>query len=317
MHMIFGQLGNQNIYKYTLQKGNLKVDILNYGGIVHGIYYPDKNGVIRSLALQKATLEAYQTEGGYVGALIGRVGNRIEGGCFTLNGKSYDLPKNEGNNTLHGGKESFDRKIWNVLSEQDDQLVLFYESADGEEGFPGNLKTKVTYTIEEDGLHIDYEAVCDQDTIINLTSHAYFNLHGIEETTDGLLLSIDAEKITPVDEELIPHNTFASVEGSEFDFRTPRSFVGENVPPRGCFDENFVLNGSGLRTVATLLSQKTGIQMDVKTDQPGMQIYTGNPHGIALETQNFPNAIHCDKYPSPILKKGEIYKTTTIYQFKK
>ena len=179
------------------------------------------------------------------------------------------------------------------------------------------MQTKVTYTIEEDGLHIDYEAVCDQDTIVNLTSHAYFNLHGIEETTDGLLLSIDAEKITPVDEELIPHNTFALVEGSEFDFRTPRSFVGENVPPRGCFDENFVLNGSGLRTVATLLSPKTGIQMDVKTDQPGMQIYTGNPHGIALETQNFPNAIHCDNYPSPILKKGEIYKTTTIYQFKK
>lgn len=322
MRALFGKFNSQDVYCYTLRQGNLEVSILTYGGIVQSIRYPDKQGNPLSIALTRESVEAYQNGDGYYGAIIGRLGNRIENGQFTLNGKTYHLTQNEGNNTLHGGKSGFHDKLWEVLSESETQLRLRYISPDGEEGFPGTLQAIVTYTLENEGLRIDYEAQCDQDTIVNLTNHTYFNLHGIDKTTEGLLLSIDADQITPVDEKLIPHNTFLAVENTLYDFRTPRPFRTDLsqdpvLNKRGCYDENFVLNGEGLRKIATLSSSESGISMDVWTDQPGMQIYTGNPNGIALETQNFPNAIHCDRYPSPILKKGELYKTTTIYQLKK
>lgn len=305
---------------YTLKKENLEADILTFGGCVTAIRVPDKAGRLVNVAMCHESLTDYAHKRGYVGALVGRFGNRIGGSKFTLNGAEYTVSANENGNCLHGGFAGFNKKHWQVIAETETQIVLCYVSPHGEEGFPGDLRVTVTYSLTEKGLRIDYKAVSDRDTVINLTNHSYFNLNGPEGTTDGLLLSIDADAITKVDEELIPHGEFTPVEGSLFDFRQERPFIcdlfGDGVLyKRGCYDENFVLNGEGFRRVATLYSAVTGIFMETYTDQPGMQIYTGNQKGIALETQNFPNAVNCPNFPSAILRAGDTYETKTEYRF--
>ncbi len=318
---LYAVLDGQEILQYTLKKGSMEADIITYGGTITAIRVPDKNGNMTDVAYGYKTVRDYLDHTQYMGALIGRFGNRIESGTFLIDGKAYKVGCNEGENSLHGGMKGFDKRIWNAKAVGDDTLVLTYHSPDGEEGFPANLDVKVTYSLTEDmGFSIRYEAVSDGDTPINLTNHAYFNVHGTEHTTDGLTLRIDADRITPVDEKLIPHNEFMIVDGNLYDFRTARPFIcdlsgNQVLQKRGCYDENFALNGMGLRNVASLSSSKTGITMDVITDQPGMQIYTGFQYGIALETQNFPNAVNCPDYPSAILRAGEKYETTTIYRF--
>ena len=305
---------------YTLKNEKIEADILTFGGVVAAVRVPDKNGNPVNVAMCHENLTDYAHKRGYVGALIGRFGNRIGGAKFAIDGTEYRVSVNEKGNCLHGGLQGFDKKHWKVLSENDAQLVLSYVSPDGEEGFPGNLEVTVTYSLTEQGLRIAYRATTDKDTTINLTNHSYFNTHGQEGTTEGLLLCIHADAITKVDEELIPHGEFVPVEGTLFDFRQERPFICDlSADPvlgkRGCYDENFVLNGEGFRCVSTLYSQKTGILLETYTDQPGMQIYTGNPKAIALETQNFPNAINCPNFPNAVLRVGETYYTETEYRF--
>ncbi len=305
---------------YTLKNEKMEADILAFGGCVTAIRVPDRDGNLVNVALSHENLTDYAHKRGYVGALVGRFGNRIGASKFCLNGIEYTVSANENGNCLHGGFEGFNKKHWTVVSATEEKLMLFYVSPHGEEGFPGNLEVTVTYSLTEKGLLIDYKAVTDKDTVINLTNHSYFNPHGPEDTTDGLLLTIDADAITAVDAELIPHGELTQVEGTLFDFRQERPFICDLTSDpvlgkRGCYDENFVLNGEGFRVVSTLYSAKTGILMEVCTDQPGMQIYTGNKKGIALETQNFPNAVNCPNFPSAVLRAGDTYHTQTEYRF--
>lgn len=311
----------QTVSLYTLKNEKMEADILTFGGAVTAIRVPDREGKLINVAMCHENLTDYAHKRGYVGALIGRFGNRIENASFNLNGITYQVGANEKGNCLHGGFKGFDKKNWTVVEAKERSLTLSCVSPDGEEGFPGNLEVTVTYSLtEQAGLLISYKAVSDADTVINLTNHSYFNLHGQEDPTDGLLLTIAADAITAVDENLIPHGEFTQVEGSLFDFRKQRPFICDlSADPvldkRGCYDENFVLNAEGFQSVSTLYSAKTGIFMEVYTDQPGMQIYTGNKKGIALETQNFPNAINCPNFPSAVLRAGDTYHTQTEYRF--
>lgn len=317
----FGTLDGVEIVKYTLTCAGVEADVMTCGATLTALRVPDREGKPVNVVFGHATLEEYLTKPGYHGATVGRFANRIGKSQFVINGETFRVSANEGDNCLHGGSKGFDKRVWTVAKEQDDLLQLTYLSPDGEEGFPGNLTVTVTYRLTADkGLAIEYDAVSDKDTVINLTNHSYFNVGGTDTTTDSLLLHVDADRITPADEELIPHGEFRNVEGTLFDFRTPKPFIGDlSADPvlgkRGCYDENFVLNGSGMRRIATLEGGDRGIALEVFTDRPGMQIYTGNPNGIALETQNFPNAVNCPQYPSAILRAGERYQTSTEYRF--
>ncbi len=334
---IFGKLDGKDVVKYTLTNGKVTAGILNFGGTIQSLIVPDKNGNPVDVILGYDNIEDYRTNAGYLGAVIGRVGNRIEKGRFTLNGKQYQVGVNNGENSLHGGISGFDDKIWDVeiIGET---LKLSYVSVDGEEGYPATLNVTVTYSIENDGLKIEYNAVSDGDTIINLTNHTYFNLDG-EGNGDilGTTLNIDADAVTPTNDKLIPQGDIMKVEGTPHDFRIPKT-IGRDIEEKsqqlifaGGYDTNFILNGKGFRKIATAKAVSSGICMDVFTDQIGVQFYSGNflsgvkgkgesvyhkRYGFCLETQGFPNAINCPNFPSPILKKGQKYHTVTLYSFK-
>lgn len=317
----FGTVEKTPVYQYTLRGGIMEASVITYGAAVTALRVPDANGRMRDVVLGHPTLDEYVNMPGNWGAVIGRVSNRIENGRFTVNGQTYLATRNHGAHCLHGGLKGFDKRIWEVCREDRDALTLSYDSPDGEEGFPGNLKVTVTYALTDDcGFRISYTAVSDADTVVNLTNHAFFNVNGAERTAAGMKLWIDADSITPVNDQMVPYNTFFAVNNTLYDFKTFRSFSGDlTAEPilgqRGYYDENFVLNGTGMRTVAKLFSEETGILMEVVTDQPGMQVYTRNPSGIALETQHFPNAMNCPDYPSVILLKNKVYRTTTTYRF--
>ena len=316
--VLYGITDNEPVYQYTISNGVLEADIITYGATLTALRMPDGKGGMQNVVLGRRTLEEYETLSGRYGATIGPVANRIEKGRFTLGDKGYQVECNSGAHCLHGGHKGFDKRVWTVVRHDVDTLVLSHHSPDGTGGFPGNRDVTVTYRLTKDqGLSISYLAVSDADTVINLTNHSYFNLNGVDSTTEGMRLWVAADQTTPVDEQMIPHNTFASVEDTIYDFRTPRAFAGALVtkPDRGYFDDNFVLNGTGLRTVAKLYSDVTGCVMEVITDQPGMQVFTGNPNGIALETQNFPNAVNCSDYPSALLPAGAEYRGETVYRF--
>lgn len=335
---VFGKINDKIVYKYTLTDGIVTAEILTYGGVIRSLNVPDKSGKLVDVVLGYDTLEEYQSNDGYLGAIIGRVGNRIANGKFSLNGKEYQVGVNDGVNSLHGGKSGFNDKVW-----QDDvdgeKLILSYKSVDGEEGYPANLYVTVIYSVEDGGLKIEYQAVADSDTVVNLTNHAYFNLSG--EGSGSILdtvLFIDADKVTPTDKGLIPDGKFMGVCGTPHDFRIKKE-IGKDIGDKteqlefaGGYDTNYVLNGSGYRKIATAESLKTGINMDVFTDQVGVQFYSGNflsgvkgkcssvynkRDGFCLETQGFPNAVNCAEYPSQTLKRGEVYKTITVYKFSK
>ncbi|MBQ8908299.1 MAG: galactose mutarotase [Clostridia bacterium] len=314
----YGLHNGQEIFEYTLQKGAFTAKVINYGAILTHLSCPDKNGKETAIVLARENLEEYRTLRGCYGATIGRFANRIENGRFTLGGKTYQIRQNENGNSLHGGIEGFHKKVWQVTDYQEDAITLSYFSPDGEEGFPGNMTVTVTFSLTEEGLSIAYTAKSDADTVVSLTNHAYFNPNGTDADTQGLLLQISAQSITPVDEKLIPHGELAPVQGTLFDFRTPRPFVCDlsanpTLAKRGCYDENFVLDGDGFRRAGSVYGDKTGITVSVYTDMPGMQIYTGNKNGIALETQRFPNAVNCPSFPSALLQKDALFQSKTLY----
>lgn len=336
-------IDGKQVSLYTLKnENNASVAITNYGGRIVSIVVPNKDGGLTDVSLGYDNVEAYTKKGeGFFGAIIGRYGNRIGKGKFSLDTKSYQLELNDGVNTLHGGNNGFYAKVWNVEEATDNKLVLSYVSADGEAGYPGTLNVKVTYTLEtNNSLKIDYEATTDKKTIVNLTNHAYFNLSGEGDSTilDHELM-ISANAITPVDETLIPNGELMSVEGTPFDFNKPTR-IGERIEAdhqqlkfgKG-YDHNWVLHKSkGLQTIATVYSPKTGIQMDVITEEPGLQFYSGNfltgaekngkggkaypfRSAFCLETQHFPDSPNHANFPTTVLKPGATYKTTTVYKF--
>ncbi len=341
----FGQTADgTKVTAYTLlNKNGVKAKIITYGGIVSELHVPDRDGKFADVALGFDKLDGYLKGHPYFGAIIGRVCNRIGNAKFTLDGKEYKLAANNGKNTLHGGKEGFDKKVWKaepMLTGDGPALKLTYTSKDGEEGFPGTLQCTVTYTLTADNaLRIDYRAATDEPTPVNLTNHSYFNLAG-HNSGDilGHVLQIKADKYTPTNDELVPTGKIEPVAGTPFDFTTPHA-IGERIKqikadPVG-YDLNYVhgtKRAANPELVATVTEPKTGRVMEVLTTEPGVQFYSGNfldgtnvgkggavykqYNGFCLETQFFPDAPNQPMFPSITLKPGEEYKQTTIYKFK-
>ncbi len=329
---------------YVLKNHNgMQVSITNYGGRITGLMVPDKNGKMTDVVVGLQSVAAYQdTLDMYFGGTIGRYGNRIAKGKFTLDGKEYSLPVNNGVNSLHGGKKGFNAVVWDASKVNDSTLELRYLSKDMEEGYPGNLNVKVTYSLTGDnGLKCQYEATTDKKTVVNLTNHAYFNLNG--EGSGTILnhtLQLYADKYTPVDAGLIPTGKLPSVTGTPFDFTKPTK-IGERIGADNeqlknglGYDHNFVLNGTkadGMNHAATATGDQSGIVMDVYTEEPGVQFYTGNfmagkntfkngsrdeyRSAFCLETQHFPDSPNQPNFPSTVLNPGQEYKTTTVYKF--
>jgi aldose 1-epimerase len=323
---------------YTLKnEKNITITITNYGGIINGIHTPDKNGNTANIALGFDKLEQYMEGHPYFGALVGRYGNRIAKAQFSLDGESYALAANNGNNSLHGGIEGFDKKLWSpqvIGCDERSALKLSYVSPDGEEGYPGNLTVSVTYELLMDQFFITYEAETDKATVLNLTNHSYFNLAG-EGTILDHILYINASKYTPVNDELIPTGEFANVEGTPFDFRKP-NVIGErfdelSAEPVG-YDHNYVIDGKKgeKKLAAKVLDPKTGRFIEVSTTEPGVQFYTGNfldgtlksgnkvyeqHSGFCLETQHFPDSPNQDNFPTTVLRPGEKFISQTIFRF--
>jgi aldose 1-epimerase len=332
-----------DIYSLTNATG-MTVKITNYGGIVTSIFVPDENGNLGDVVLGYDNLEGYLKNNPYFGCIIGRYGNRIARGQFMLNGKSYNLVTNNEPNHLHGGVKGFDKVVWaakEVKGEDTIGLELTYLSKDGEEGYPGNLSVKVSYTLTNDNaLQIDYQASTDQPTIVNLTNHSYFNLKdaGASPILDHELM-LDADYFTPVDSTLIPTGKLRAVAGTPFDFKKSAKIgarIGaddEQIKFGLGYDHNFVLNGNAgeLRLVGKLIESTTGRVVEVWTTEPGIQFYSGNfldgsitgkngtvysyRHGLCLETQHYPDSPNQPNFPSTVLNPGEKYQTTTVYKF--
>jgi aldose 1-epimerase len=338
----FGSLPDGKPVKlYTLRNTNgVEMKVMNYGGIIVSLKTPDKNGMSGDIVLGYDSLSGYVANNPYFGALIGRYGNRIAKGKFSLEGKEYKLAQNNGPNHLHGGVKGFDKVFWNITPGNDStSLVLTYTSADGEEGYPGTLKVEVVYTLTDNNeLKIDYSATTDKTTIVNLTQHSYFNLANSETILDHQL-QIDADSYLPVDATLIPTGKIQKVDGTPFDFKTAKN-IGVDIDANDeqirfgkGFDHCWVLNGSvgTLRKVAVLSDSASGRQMEVLTTEPGLQFYSGNfldgtikgkggttynlRSGLCLETQHYPDSPNRPEFPSVVLKPGEKYSSQTIYKF--
>ncbi|MDA3957813.1 aldose epimerase family protein [Oceanispirochaeta sp.] len=337
---VFGTLPDGNIADlYTLEGNNgLSVQITSFGGVITSIKCPDRQGKIEEITLGFDSLKEYTDTRFFFGAAIGRFGNRIANGRFTLEGQEYKLPQNNGTNCLHGGVENaFDRKNWLISPfEKKDAVgvILNAFSPDGEEGFPGNLSTTMTYTLTSGGeLILDYKAVTDKATPVNLTNHSYFNLGGIHKATIlDHRVQLDCPFYLPVDEKQIPTGEILSVKGTVMDF-TEEETIGTriNQVDGGGYDHCYVLApGRGIRKYGTVHDPVSGRSMDVFTDQPGVQFYTGNflkdakgrggqiygkNWGFCLETQLYPDCVNQTQFPSCILKPGELYTHTSSYQF--
>lgn len=326
------------VYTIKNTKG-MSADFCAEGARLMRLVVPDRKGKPVSVVIGFDTPQAYETATEpYFGATIGRYGNRINNGQFTLEGKSYQVTINNGKNALHGGKNGFQYRLWDVKEVSDSSIEFGLLSKDGEEGFPGNLTVRVRYTLTSASeLRMEYHATTDAPTVVNLTNHAFFNLNGEGSgTINDHLLQINADSYTPVDSTLIPTGQIASVKGTPFDFTQPET-IGKRVEAdneqlrygRG-YDHNFVLNGSGFRKVATAIGNKSGIVMDVYTDQPGLQFYGGNfmqsqnklrkgmddfRTAFCLETQHFPDSPNQPSFPSTVLRPGEQYHTVSCYAF--
>lgn len=335
---IFGQIGNEEIMLYTLKnKNGMSVKITNYGGIVTSLIVPDRQGRATEVVLGFDSLQDYLDGHPYFGAIVGRYGNRIAKGQFSIDGKTYQLATNNGKNHLHGGLTGFDKKIWDAKEFADSTrsgIELSLVSPDGDEGYPGNLQVKITYALtDENSLDINYYATTDKPTPINLTHHSYFNLEGAGSTDIlGHMLQINADRYSPVNEELIPTGELKDVTGTPFDFRTAKPIGRDIAQVPGGYDHNYVLNDDGrFRMVAKVWAEGTGIGMEVYTSEPGIQFYTGNfldgsitgkegkpyykNYGFCLETQHYPDSPNQPGFPDAILRPGEVYQYTTSYKF--
>jgi len=324
----------RNVIQYILKNDKgMSVGVQNLGAAVTHVFVADKEGRFADVVLGYNTPDEYLANLPYFGVICGRYANRIDKGTFTLNGKLYELPVNNGPNHLHGGPNGFHIQLWKSISKVTDDLLsveLRYESKDGEEGYPGNLKVKVTYSLNnQNELRIDYTATTDKTTHINLTNHSYFNLAGSGNIFDQSL-TIDSDFYTINNENQIPYGNFLPVENTLIDFRKPALF-GDRIPQMAIgYDHNFVLkNESQLKKVASAYHEKSGRLLEVITNQPGLQLYTayyvegvigkkGVHHhydGFALETQHFPDSPNHPNFPSTLLSPGEHFNSSTIYRF--
>ncbi len=331
----FGTLSSgEEIDIYTLKSNTgIEAKIMTYGGAVVSIKTPDKNGKLGEVTLGFDNIEDYETHRVFFGATIGRFGNRIANGKFSIGDVEYQLATNDGNNHLHGGVAGYDRVVWNAEAIEDAEnpgLKLTYLSVDGEEGYPGNLNISVTYTLKGDDLQIDYEATTDQATPVNLTNHTFYNLAG-EGTILDHILTINAPSYTPVDETLIPTGEIITVENTPFDFNTPTEIGARIEDTEGGYDHNYVLKETdGLMLASKLADPKTGRYMEILTTEPGLQFYSGNfldgtqvcgereytiHTGLCLETQHFPDSPNQPNFPSTILEAGDTFNSTTIMRF--
>jgi aldose 1-epimerase len=324
----------------------MELTVTNYGGIIVSLRVPDRGGTLDDVVLGYDSLADYEPSSPYFGAIIGRYGNRIARGRFTLDGRAYTLATNNGPNHLHGGVRGFDKVVWEAAPfERGDSvgLVFRHTSPDGEEGYPGTLHAAVTYTLtDKNELIFDYHATSDRATPVNLTQHSYFNLAGDGKGDIlGHVVTINADRFTPVDSTLIPTGEIRSVAGTPFDFRTPTP-IGARIEQNDQqlrygpgYDHNFVLNKSGKQGEPTLaarvLEPTTGRVMEIYTTEPGLQFYSGNfldgtlrgkqgvvykhRYGFAMETQHFPDSPNKPAFPSTILRPGEEYRSRTIYRF--
>ena len=342
----FGRLPDGTpVDRWTVEAGGVRLRVLSYGGIVQALEVPDRHGRRANVSLGFADLDSYVADSPYFGALIGRYGNRIARGRFTLDGTEYQVPVNDGPNSLHGGDQGFDKRVWDVAPLRRDGAVglrLHRVSPDGEMGYPGTLRVQVDYLLTEDGaFRIDYEATTDAPTVVNLTNHTYFNLAG--EGAGGVedhVLEVAASRYTPVDDTLIPTGELAPVAGTPFDFRRPKPIgrdLRANHPQvlraQG-YDHNLVLDkGVTARPepVITVYEPTSGRTMRVATTEPGVQFYSGNfltgtfagtsgrvyrqADGFCLETQHFPDSPNQPDFPSTVLRPGETYRSSTVYAF--
>lgn len=325
---------------YTLTNENgMSASITNYGAALVKLNVPDKEGKLRDVVLGYDDVTGYEKGGGSFGAPVGRNANRIGGAVITIQDKTYELEKNDNGNNLHSGTNYYNKRIWNVGEKTDSKIEFVLHSPDGDQGYPGTLDMHVTYELTEDNeLRLIYDAVPDQDTIINMTNHSYFNLDG-HDSGNVLkeLVTLDADYFTRADAQSIPTGELVDVTGTPMDFRMPRA-LGEAIDAdyeavrlgKG-YDHNWVLKNNGkFDKVAQAVSEKSGIVMEVWTDLPGMQMYTANfldnEHGkngavygirdaVCFETQYFPDAVHHENFASPICKKGMPYHTVTSYKF--
>lgn len=339
----FGSVDGRAITLYTLTNSRgMEVSAMNYGGIIVSIRVPDRDGQFADIVLGHDTLEGYRPNPPYFGAIVGRYANRIANGTFKLDGVTYSLPKNDGPNTLHGGTIGFDKVVWDGEPLKGRSGVAFsYFSKNGQDGFPGNLRVKVTYTLTNaNTLDIDYQAESDKATPINLSQHSYFNLKG--EGNGDILdheIMINADRFTPVDKNLIPTGELRPVKGTPLDFTQPTK-IGARIDDKydqlalaHGYDHNFVINreGGGLVLAARVYEPTTGRTLEVLTTQPGVQFYTGNfldgtitgkqghvykrRYGFCLETQHFPDSPNHADFPSTILRPGETFLQKTVFKF--
>lgn len=339
----FGTVDGHDVIRFTFttEKG-MTMKCINYGCIITDLMVPDRNGKQDNVVLGFDTLEDYIEHSPYFGAIVGRIAGRIAGGRFTLGGETYQLPKNQSENTLHGGLKGFDKVVWDyelVERESAAGVEFTYISPDGEEGFPGELHVKTTYLLDENGsLEISYEAHSDQDTIINLTNHSYFNLSGdLNKKILDHTLQLKSSSFLELGEDLIPTGERIPVDGTPFDFRKEAPVsqgvtrgISQNKIAGGGYDHPFCLDGHFEEEIV-LEDRESGRKLVVETDQPAVVIYTCNqydgdysirgvkPHdhmAICLETQKYPDAINQPNFPSIVLKKDELYKAVTRYSFR-
>jgi aldose 1-epimerase len=304
----------------------MNAQIITYGAIIKELHAPDRNGNFTNVLLTTDTLAKFQRGFGGPAAVIGRVANRIAGAQFDLDGVTYKLAANNGKNSIHGGRKGFSQVVWTVedapMKNGESSVKLTYLSKDGEEGFPGNLKTSVTYALTDNNeLRLDYEAETDKATIVNLTNHAYWNLAGGGSCLDNVLW-IPSDSYTPAGADLIPTGEVASLKGTPMDFSQPTR-IGDRIeqlkPKLNGYDHNYLLGDSkGMKMAARLTEPKSGRIMEVQTTQPGVQLYTANhlAHtAVCLETQHYPDSIHHKNFPSTVVRPGKPYKETALFKF--
>lgn len=337
-----GTVDGNPVFYYTLRnKNGMEAKFTDFGATLISLHVPDRNGKLADIVLGYDDVQGYQQGSSYFGATIGRYGNRMGKGTFQLSSKTYNLSKNNGENTLHGGTKGFNKVVWQAkaLTRKGAPAVQFtYVSKDGEEGYPGTLTATITYTLSAaNELRLDYTVTTDKDTVQNLTHHSYFNLVGTGDILKHELM-LNADRFTPVDAGLIPTGELRSVEGTPFDFRKPTPIGAridrdeEQLKLGKGYDHNWVLNGEKgkLRLAARVTEASTGRVMEVLTTEPGIQFYSGNflngeagkggkkyefRNGFCLETQHFPDSPNRPEFPSTVLKAGQRYRTTTIYRF--
>jgi aldose 1-epimerase len=322
-----------SLFTLTNERG-FEVSITNYGGAVVSLQAPDRKGTYGDVVLGFDKLADYVRNQLYFGGLIGRYANRIARGRFSLDGVEYQLSQNDGPNHLHGGVRGFNKRVWEVIDPLADAgrtLTLQYLSRDGEEGYPGNLRARVTYTLAANELRIDYEAMADRDTVVNLTNHSYFNLAGRGDILNHEL-TLHADAFTPVTEDLIPTGEIRAVASTPWDFTRGKA-VGKDLAAAGDYDHNFVLNDydGSLRTAVRLYERVSGRVLEILTTQPGVQFYSGNfldgtltgkggmvynkYAALCLEPQHFPDSPNHPNFPSTVLRPGELYRQVSVYRF--